>query len=326
MRGVAAGWGAQGAGLQGYGACVRLRERRASCWGRTAGEAGRLSCRPGRAQGLGGPPQAAARRRPRSAPAGRLHAGSAPLPTSPRALSPTRPPAHPPPPPTPPLPPRYGFIVMDGNGSLFGTLCGNNREILHKARGGGAGGGRWGGGAALGGPSRGRGRVLGWQGGAWRAGVRHRAVPAMAHARTCWRGARCLPALPPTRPRPPSPQVSVDLPKKHGRGGQSALRFARLRMEKRHNYVRKVAELAVQVRWGGGGVQAWMGCAAPLRGAASATPQPPRPTPTRPHPPQTPPPRPPPTVLHHCGPAQRGGPGAGGLRRLQDRAVAVRHV
>ena len=63
---------------------------------------------------------------------------------------------------------------MDGNGSLFGTLCGNNREILHK--------------------------------------------------------------------------VSVDLPKKHGRGGQSALRFARLRMEKRHNYVRKIAELAVQVR------------------------------------------------------------------------------
>ena len=39
----------------------------------------------------------------------------------------------------------------------------------------------------------------------------------------------------------------MDLPKKHGRGGQSALRFARLRMEKRHNYVRKVAELAVQL-------------------------------------------------------------------------------
>jgi peptide chain release factor subunit 1 len=38
----------------------------------------------------------------------------------------------------------------------------------------------------------------------------------------------------------------VDLPKKHGRGGQSALRFARLRMEKRHNYVRKTAELATQ--------------------------------------------------------------------------------
>lgn len=32
-----------------------------------------------------------------------------------------------------------------------------------------------------------------------------------------------------------------------GRGGQSALRFARLRMEKRHNYVRKVAEVAVQM-------------------------------------------------------------------------------
>lgn len=35
-------------------------------------------------------------------------------------------------------------------------------------------------------------------------------------------------------------KFSVDLPKKHGRGGQSALRFARLRLEKRHNYVRKV--------------------------------------------------------------------------------------
>ncbi|KAJ8331784.1 translation termination factor eRF1 [Batrachochytrium dendrobatidis] len=67
---------------------------------------------------------------------------------------------------------KFGFIVMDGNGSLFGTLAGNTREVLHK--------------------------------------------------------------------------VSVDLPKKHGRGGQSALRFARLREEKRHNYVRKIAELAVQ--------------------------------------------------------------------------------
>ena len=67
---------------------------------------------------------------------------------------------------------KFGFLVMDGNGCLFGTLQGNNREILHK--------------------------------------------------------------------------FTVDLPKKHGRGGQSALRFARLRLEKRHNYVRKVAELAVQ--------------------------------------------------------------------------------
>ena len=61
---------------------------------------------------------------------------------------------------------------MDGNGSLFGTLAGNTREIIQK--------------------------------------------------------------------------FTVDLPKKHGRGGQSALRFSRLREEKRHNYVRKVAELAVQ--------------------------------------------------------------------------------
>ena len=41
-------------------------------------------------------------------------------------------------------------------------------------------------------------------------------------------------------------KFTVDLPKKHGRGGQSALRFARLRLEKRHNYVRKCAEMAVQ--------------------------------------------------------------------------------
>ena len=67
---------------------------------------------------------------------------------------------------------KFGFIVMDGNGALFGTLSGNTRDVVHK--------------------------------------------------------------------------FSVDLPKKHGRGGQSALRFARLREEKRHNYVRKVSELAVQ--------------------------------------------------------------------------------
>ncbi|KAJ3478959.1 hypothetical protein NLI96_g9401 [Meripilus lineatus] len=67
---------------------------------------------------------------------------------------------------------KFGFIVMDGNGTLFGTVAGNTREVTHK--------------------------------------------------------------------------FTVDLPKKHGRGGQSALRFARLRDEKRHNYVRKVAELAVQ--------------------------------------------------------------------------------
>mmetsp|Transcript_32926 Transcript_32926/g.54366 ORF Transcript_32926/g.54366 Transcript_32926/m.54366 type:complete len:462 (-) Transcript_32926:225-1610(-) len=67
----------------------------------------------------------------------------------------------------------FGFIIMDGNGALFGTVQGSNREVLHK--------------------------------------------------------------------------FSVDLPKKHGKGGQSALRFARLRLEKRHNYVRKVAEMATQL-------------------------------------------------------------------------------
>jgi peptide chain release factor subunit 1 len=65
---------------------------------------------------------------------------------------------------------RFGFIIMDGNGSLFGTVQGNTRNVLLK--------------------------------------------------------------------------FTVDLPKKHGRGGQSANRFARIRTERRHNYVRKVAESA----------------------------------------------------------------------------------
>lgn len=68
---------------------------------------------------------------------------------------------------------KFGFIIMDGNGSLYGVVAGNTRTILHK--------------------------------------------------------------------------FSVDLPKKHGRGGQSALRFARLRLEKRHNYLRKAAETATQM-------------------------------------------------------------------------------
>jgi len=66
----------------------------------------------------------------------------------------------------------YGYIVMDGNGSLYGTLSGNVKQILHS--------------------------------------------------------------------------FSVELPKKHRRGGQSSARFARLRMEARHNYVRKVAEASTQ--------------------------------------------------------------------------------
>lgn len=41
-------------------------------------------------------------------------------------------------------------------------------------------------------------------------------------------------------------KFTVDLPKKHGRGGQSALRFSRLRVEKRHNYLREAAELATK--------------------------------------------------------------------------------
>ena len=39
---------------------------------------------------------------------------------------------------------------------------------------------------------------------------------------------------------------TVELPKKHGRGGQSKNRFARIRQERRHNYLRKVAEGATQ--------------------------------------------------------------------------------
>ena len=66
---------------------------------------------------------------------------------------------------------KYGFIIMDGSGCLFGTLCGNTREVLQR--------------------------------------------------------------------------ITVDLPKKHSKGGQSSVRFARLRLEKRHNYVRRVGELAV---------------------------------------------------------------------------------
>lgn len=41
-------------------------------------------------------------------------------------------------------------------------------------------------------------------------------------------------------------KFTVELPKKHNKGGQSSVRFARLRQEKRHNYLRKVCEIAVQ--------------------------------------------------------------------------------
>jgi peptide chain release factor subunit 1 len=67
---------------------------------------------------------------------------------------------------------KIGFIIIDGKGAIFGTLSGNQKEILYK--------------------------------------------------------------------------ITVDLPKKHGRGGQSAVRFARLRTEKRFNFLKKIAELATQ--------------------------------------------------------------------------------
>lgn len=41
-------------------------------------------------------------------------------------------------------------------------------------------------------------------------------------------------------------RMLVQLPKKHGRGGQSAMRFARIREEKRNYYIRKVCELTTQ--------------------------------------------------------------------------------
>ncbi|KAG6781344.1 hypothetical protein POTOM_014241 [Populus tomentosa] len=41
-------------------------------------------------------------------------------------------------------------------------------------------------------------------------------------------------------------KLTVELPWKHGRGGQSALRFDRRRTESRHYYVRKAAELSIK--------------------------------------------------------------------------------
>lgn len=46
-------------------------------------------------------------------------------------------------------------------------------------------------------------------------------------------------------------KFTVNLPNKHGRGGQSAKRFSRLREEKRHNYLRKIAEMATLLFIGG---------------------------------------------------------------------------
>ena len=41
-------------------------------------------------------------------------------------------------------------------------------------------------------------------------------------------------------------KCSVDLPKKHSKGGQSAQRFGRIRLEKRHAYLKKCAELSIK--------------------------------------------------------------------------------
>jgi peptide chain release factor subunit 1 len=41
-------------------------------------------------------------------------------------------------------------------------------------------------------------------------------------------------------------EISVMLPKKHGRGGQSAPRFGRIRLEKRLAYLKKIAEMTTK--------------------------------------------------------------------------------
>lgn len=66
----------------------------------------------------------------------------------------------------------YGFIIISGDSSLFGTLSGSHKNVIHS--------------------------------------------------------------------------LEADLPKKHNKGGQSSNRFARIRVEKRHNYLRKISELATQ--------------------------------------------------------------------------------
>ncbi len=86
----------------------------------------------------------------------------------------------------------FGFIVMDGSCTLFGTLCGNNRVIKQQ-------------------------------------------IYVDLPKKVCYFCFWCWVRI-----------VLTHLFEQHGRGGQSALRFARLRLEKRHNYLRKVAELATQ--------------------------------------------------------------------------------
>ena len=66
----------------------------------------------------------------------------------------------------------FGFIIIDGNGTLFGTLSGNVKTILEK--------------------------------------------------------------------------IHIDLPKKQRKGGQSAQRFGRIRLEKRNNYIKIISENSIK--------------------------------------------------------------------------------
>src|SRR3989338_561023 len=68
---------------------------------------------------------------------------------------------------------KYGFIIVDGSETLYGTLSGNNKEILKK--------------------------------------------------------------------------FTISLPGKHNKGGQSSNRFARIREEKRHEYIKRVSEMATDI-------------------------------------------------------------------------------
>jgi len=68
---------------------------------------------------------------------------------------------------------KYGFIIVDGSETLYGTLSGNNKEIIKK--------------------------------------------------------------------------FTISLPGKHNKGGQSSNRFARIREEKRHEYIKRVSEMATDI-------------------------------------------------------------------------------
>lgn len=114
---------------------------------------------------------------------------------------------------------KFGFIVIDGSGALFGTLQGNTREVLHKFT------------VDL--PKK-HGTDLQYQKKTISVLFYFSLIETYLKFEAYGFAAIyniCL----------------ISVSSLLGRGGQSALRFARLRMEKRHNYVRKVAETAVQL-------------------------------------------------------------------------------